>query len=256
MRASTTPALVTPRLGAPSERDGMRSPHRCRPGRRCSPWTGQPSRPGRNSSGAGQGARRTWPASRAAEHVGLAAPVAARAAADLVTGAGRRSGLRPPGVRGTGRAAPGARSSQHARGARAARVRAGRGAVRTHDLWCGGPTCPSGTPRRRVAAGDGANLARPRPVPRELRSASSTSTGRSPTGTATPSPRPRPAGSTSRTRRRPPALDGAAFRAHLAALAPRPFRTRPNFNTTPWGGHWASSDSASTRPPTPRSATS
>lgn len=38
---------------------------------------------------------------------------------------------------------------------------------------------------------------------------------------------------------RPVALDGAALRATLASLARRPFRTRPTFNTTTWGGHWA-----------------
>ena len=34
-------------------------------------------------------------------------------------------------------------------------------------------------------------------------------------------------------------LDGTGLRATLAALARRPFRTRPTFNTTSWGGHWA-----------------
>jgi mannose-6-phosphate isomerase class I len=34
-------------------------------------------------------------------------------------------------------------------------------------------------------------------------------------------------------------LGGAALRASLRALAGRPFRTRPVFNSTPWGGHWA-----------------
>lgn len=34
-------------------------------------------------------------------------------------------------------------------------------------------------------------------------------------------------------------LDGKALRATLSHLARRPFRTRPTFNTTPWGGHWA-----------------
>ncbi|MCX4733875.1 class I mannose-6-phosphate isomerase [Streptomyces sp. NBC_01363] len=34
-------------------------------------------------------------------------------------------------------------------------------------------------------------------------------------------------------------LEGAALRAALADLAGRPFRTRPTFNTTSWGGHWA-----------------
>ena len=34
-------------------------------------------------------------------------------------------------------------------------------------------------------------------------------------------------------------LDGATLREALRALAVRPFRTRPTFNTTSWGGHWA-----------------
>ncbi|MFJ9681704.1 class I mannose-6-phosphate isomerase [Streptomyces sp. NPDC101194] len=34
-------------------------------------------------------------------------------------------------------------------------------------------------------------------------------------------------------------LEGTALRAALADLAGRPFRTRPTFNTTSWGGHWA-----------------
>ena len=34
-------------------------------------------------------------------------------------------------------------------------------------------------------------------------------------------------------------LDGTALREALTALAVRPFRTRPTFNTTSWGGHWA-----------------
>nr|WP_168513424.1 class I mannose-6-phosphate isomerase [Streptomyces sp. S1D4-11]QIY99571.1 hypothetical protein HEP87_43830 [Streptomyces sp. S1D4-11] len=34
-------------------------------------------------------------------------------------------------------------------------------------------------------------------------------------------------------------LDGPALRGALADLAGRPFRTRPTFNTTSWGGHWA-----------------
>ncbi len=34
-------------------------------------------------------------------------------------------------------------------------------------------------------------------------------------------------------------LPGAVLRATLADLATRPFRTRPTFNTTVWGGHWA-----------------
>ncbi|MEI5103507.1 hypothetical protein RB200_39590 [Streptomyces sp. PmtG] len=39
--------------------------------------------------------------------------------------------------------------------------------------------------------------------------------------------------------RRPVYLDGDGLRATLAALARRPVRTRPYFNSTPWGGHWA-----------------
>jgi mannose-6-phosphate isomerase class I len=34
-------------------------------------------------------------------------------------------------------------------------------------------------------------------------------------------------------------LDGPALRDALAELAGIPFRTRPTFNTTSWGGHWA-----------------
>ncbi|MEZ0067333.1 mannose-6-phosphate isomerase class I [Streptacidiphilus sp. MAP12-20] len=34
-------------------------------------------------------------------------------------------------------------------------------------------------------------------------------------------------------------LDGPTLRAALVDLAARPFRTRPTFNTTSWGGHWA-----------------
>ncbi|MEU9153566.1 hypothetical protein AB0D59_24135 [Streptomyces sp. NPDC048417] len=34
-------------------------------------------------------------------------------------------------------------------------------------------------------------------------------------------------------------LAGPALREALADLAGRPFRTRPTFNTTSWGGHWA-----------------
>ena len=34
-------------------------------------------------------------------------------------------------------------------------------------------------------------------------------------------------------------LAGPALRESLAALAVQPFRTRPTFNTTSWGGHWA-----------------
>ncbi|OIJ90439.1 class I mannose-6-phosphate isomerase [Streptomyces colonosanans] len=33
-------------------------------------------------------------------------------------------------------------------------------------------------------------------------------------------------------------LDGDGLRATLATLARRPVRTRPFFNSTPWGGHW------------------
>jgi mannose-6-phosphate isomerase class I len=36
----------------------------------------------------------------------------------------------------------------------------------------------------------------------------------------------------------PAFLSGDALRSTLAALSTRPFRTRPTFNTTPWGGHW------------------
>jgi mannose-6-phosphate isomerase class I len=34
-------------------------------------------------------------------------------------------------------------------------------------------------------------------------------------------------------------VDGPTLRRTTAALAERPFRTRPTFNTTSWGGHWA-----------------
>jgi mannose-6-phosphate isomerase class I len=34
-------------------------------------------------------------------------------------------------------------------------------------------------------------------------------------------------------------LDGPTLRAAVAGLSSRPFRTRPTFNTTSWGGHWA-----------------
>ncbi|MBR7835160.1 hypothetical protein KDL01_17940 [Actinospica durhamensis] len=34
-------------------------------------------------------------------------------------------------------------------------------------------------------------------------------------------------------------LEGSALREALRLLAARPFRTRPTFNTTSWGGHWA-----------------
>lgn len=36
----------------------------------------------------------------------------------------------------------------------------------------------------------------------------------------------------------PASLSGEALRDTVAALASRPFRTRPTFNTTSWGGHW------------------
>lgn len=38
---------------------------------------------------------------------------------------------------------------------------------------------------------------------------------------------------------RPASVDGATLRRTAAALAGRPFRTRPFFNSTSWGGHWA-----------------
>lgn len=37
----------------------------------------------------------------------------------------------------------------------------------------------------------------------------------------------------------PASLAGPALRETMAGLASRPFRTRPTFNTTSWGGHWA-----------------
>jgi mannose-6-phosphate isomerase class I len=37
----------------------------------------------------------------------------------------------------------------------------------------------------------------------------------------------------------PRSLDGPTLRGTMAELARQPFRTRPTFNTTPWGGHWA-----------------
>ncbi len=37
----------------------------------------------------------------------------------------------------------------------------------------------------------------------------------------------------------PTSLDGATLRRTAAGLSTRPFRTRPTFNTTPWGGQWA-----------------
>ena len=33
-------------------------------------------------------------------------------------------------------------------------------------------------------------------------------------------------------------LSGETLRSTLSALSRRPFRTRPTFNSTPWGGHW------------------
>lgn len=38
---------------------------------------------------------------------------------------------------------------------------------------------------------------------------------------------------------RPTSIDGQTLRRTMAALSRRPLRTRPVFNTTPWGGHWA-----------------
>ncbi|MEV6263400.1 hypothetical protein AB0M42_21970 [Streptomyces sp. NPDC051784] len=40
----------------------------------------------------------------------------------------------------------------------------------------------------------------------------------------------------------PSSLDGVALRATLARLARRPVRTRPYFNSTPWGGRWGMSE--------------
>ncbi|MER7837790.1 hypothetical protein ABTY98_18270 [Streptomyces sp. NPDC096040] len=37
----------------------------------------------------------------------------------------------------------------------------------------------------------------------------------------------------------PASLDGGTLRRTAAQLATRPFRTRPTFNSTSWGGHWA-----------------
>jgi hypothetical protein len=37
---------------------------------------------------------------------------------------------------------------------------------------------------------------------------------------------------------RPTSIDGTALRATMRKLATQPFRTRPTFNTTPWGGRW------------------
>jgi mannose-6-phosphate isomerase class I len=39
--------------------------------------------------------------------------------------------------------------------------------------------------------------------------------------------------------REPAWLTGSTLREALAELAAQPFRTRPTFNTTSWGGHWA-----------------
>jgi hypothetical protein len=36
----------------------------------------------------------------------------------------------------------------------------------------------------------------------------------------------------------PTSLDGAGLRRTMRTLAEQPFRTRPTFNTTSWGGHW------------------
>lgn len=37
----------------------------------------------------------------------------------------------------------------------------------------------------------------------------------------------------------PASVDGPTMRRTMARLARQPFRTRPTFNTTSWGGHWA-----------------
>jgi mannose-6-phosphate isomerase class I len=37
----------------------------------------------------------------------------------------------------------------------------------------------------------------------------------------------------------PASVDGQTLRGTIAQLAGRPFRTRPTFNSTSWGGHWA-----------------
>jgi mannose-6-phosphate isomerase class I len=37
----------------------------------------------------------------------------------------------------------------------------------------------------------------------------------------------------------PTSVDGPTLRATMQMLAGQPFRTRPTFNTTPWGGRWA-----------------
>lgn len=40
----------------------------------------------------------------------------------------------------------------------------------------------------------------------------------------------------------PTSVDGSTLRATLDALSKRPFRTRPTFNSTSWGGQWASDE--------------
>ncbi len=40
-------------------------------------------------------------------------------------------------------------------------------------------------------------------------------------------------------RRRPTSIRGEVLTKTVTALSRQPFRTRPTFNTTPWGGHWA-----------------
>ncbi|WP_443077562.1 hypothetical protein [Streptomyces sp. NBC_01450] len=42
-----------------------------------------------------------------------------------------------------------------------------------------------------------------------------------------------------RDSRNPASLDGSTLRRTAAELSPRPFRTRPTFNSTSWGGRWA-----------------
>lgn len=41
---------------------------------------------------------------------------------------------------------------------------------------------------------------------------------------------------------RPTSIDGEVLRLTLEALAHRPFRTRPTFNSAPWGGHWGQTE--------------
>jgi mannose-6-phosphate isomerase class I len=41
---------------------------------------------------------------------------------------------------------------------------------------------------------------------------------------------------------RPTSVDGGTLRRTAAALSDRPFRTRPFFNSTSWGGHWAQTE--------------